>query len=102
MVRMHEVGFAGTTVSFVNFKNELPYFIVEVLPLLGEVALRGALQEGKGGRSVRSLQGSTTAIKLPVTHSNFKRGRIVSLGSTTTAASHGSSPPATLPESASS
>jgi alkanesulfonate monooxygenase SsuD/methylene tetrahydromethanopterin reductase-like flavin-dependent oxidoreductase (luciferase family) len=42
MVRMHEVGFAGTTASFVNFKNELPYFIVEVLPLLGEVGLRGA------------------------------------------------------------
>src|SRR6516225_3133753 len=36
MVRMSEVGFAGTTVSFVNFKDELPYFIQGVLPLLQE------------------------------------------------------------------
>ena len=33
-------GFAGTTVSFVNFKNELPYFIDTVLPLLREAGLR--------------------------------------------------------------
>ena len=41
MIRMHEAGFAGTTVSFVNFKLELPYFIAEVLPLLVEAGLRG-------------------------------------------------------------
>jgi FMNH2-dependent dimethyl sulfone monooxygenase len=40
MVKMHEVGFAGTTVSFVNFKNELPYFIDKVLPLLRKAGLR--------------------------------------------------------------
>jgi dimethylsulfone monooxygenase len=40
MVKMHEVGFAGTTVSFVNFKNELPYFIENVLPLLRSAGLR--------------------------------------------------------------
>jgi alkanesulfonate monooxygenase SsuD/methylene tetrahydromethanopterin reductase-like flavin-dependent oxidoreductase (luciferase family) len=40
MVKMAEVGFAGTTVSFVNFKNELPYFIDKVLPLLREAGLR--------------------------------------------------------------
>jgi alkanesulfonate monooxygenase SsuD/methylene tetrahydromethanopterin reductase-like flavin-dependent oxidoreductase (luciferase family) len=40
MVRMSEVGFAGTTISFVNFKNELPYFIEAVLPLLREAGLR--------------------------------------------------------------
>ena len=40
MVRMHQAGFAGTTVSFVNFKEELPYFIAEVLPLLREAGLR--------------------------------------------------------------
>jgi alkanesulfonate monooxygenase SsuD/methylene tetrahydromethanopterin reductase-like flavin-dependent oxidoreductase (luciferase family) len=40
MARMHEVGFAGTTVSFVNFKEELPYFIAQVLPLLREAGLR--------------------------------------------------------------
>jgi alkanesulfonate monooxygenase SsuD/methylene tetrahydromethanopterin reductase-like flavin-dependent oxidoreductase (luciferase family) len=40
MVRMSEVGFAGTTVSFVNFRDELPYFIQTVLPLLQEAGLR--------------------------------------------------------------
>jgi dimethylsulfone monooxygenase len=40
MARMHEVGFAGTTVSFVNFKTELPYFIDKVLPLLRQAGLR--------------------------------------------------------------
>jgi dimethylsulfone monooxygenase len=42
MVKMREAGFAGTTVSFVNFKNELPYFIDKVLPLLREAGLRQA------------------------------------------------------------
>lgn len=42
MVRMHEAGFEGTTVSFVNFRNELPYFLAEVLPLLGKAGLRTA------------------------------------------------------------
>jgi alkanesulfonate monooxygenase SsuD/methylene tetrahydromethanopterin reductase-like flavin-dependent oxidoreductase (luciferase family) len=42
MARMHEVGFAGTTISFVNFKTELPYFIDNVLPLLRAAGLREA------------------------------------------------------------
>ena len=42
MVRISEAGFAGTTVSFVNFKNELPYFIENVLPLLCEAGLRAS------------------------------------------------------------
>jgi dimethylsulfone monooxygenase len=40
MIHMHQVGFAGTTISFVNFKNELPYFIERVLPLLRAAGLR--------------------------------------------------------------
>ena len=40
MVRMSEAGFAGTTVSFVNFRDELPHFIAAVLPLLREAGLR--------------------------------------------------------------
>jgi len=40
MVRMCEAGFAGTTVSFVNFADELPYFIATVLPLLREAGIR--------------------------------------------------------------
>ncbi|MBO0752836.1 MAG: LLM class flavin-dependent oxidoreductase [Bradyrhizobiaceae bacterium] len=42
MVRMHEAGFAGTTLSFVNFKDELPYFVDTVLPLLRKAGLREA------------------------------------------------------------
>ncbi|MGH7212857.1 MAG: LLM class flavin-dependent oxidoreductase, partial [Acetobacteraceae bacterium] len=42
MVRISEAGFAGTTVSFVNFRDELPYFIDTVLPLLRDAGLRGA------------------------------------------------------------
>ena len=41
MARMSAAGFAGTTVSFVNFERELPYFIDAVLPLLREAGLRG-------------------------------------------------------------
>ena len=40
MVLMHGAGFAGTTLSFVNFKDELPYVIDNVLPLLKEAGLR--------------------------------------------------------------
>jgi FMNH2-dependent dimethyl sulfone monooxygenase len=40
MVGMSQVGFAGTTISFVNFKTELPYFINAVMPLLREAGLR--------------------------------------------------------------
>jgi alkanesulfonate monooxygenase SsuD/methylene tetrahydromethanopterin reductase-like flavin-dependent oxidoreductase (luciferase family) len=42
MLLMSEAGFAGTTVSFVNFRDELPYFIATVLPLLREAGLREA------------------------------------------------------------
>ena len=40
MERMHEAGFAGTTVSFLNFRDELPGFCESVLPLLREAGLR--------------------------------------------------------------
>jgi dimethylsulfone monooxygenase len=40
MVRMSEAGFAGTTVSFCNFRDELPFFIERVLPLLRDAGLR--------------------------------------------------------------
>src|SRR5262249_56736244 len=40
MLQMSQVGFAGTTVSFVNFKTELPYFIGAVMPLLRDAGLR--------------------------------------------------------------
>jgi FMNH2-dependent dimethyl sulfone monooxygenase len=34
------VGFAGVALSFVNYKDELPYFIETVLPLLRDAGLR--------------------------------------------------------------
>jgi alkanesulfonate monooxygenase SsuD/methylene tetrahydromethanopterin reductase-like flavin-dependent oxidoreductase (luciferase family) len=40
MVRMHAIGFSGTTVSFVNYLAELPFFIERVLPLLRDAGLR--------------------------------------------------------------
>jgi dimethylsulfone monooxygenase len=40
LIKISEAGFAGATVSFVNFKNELPYFIDTVLPLLREAGVR--------------------------------------------------------------
>jgi FMNH2-dependent dimethyl sulfone monooxygenase len=40
MVKMHKAGFAGTTVSFVNYLDELPYFASEVLPLMRDAGLR--------------------------------------------------------------
>jgi dimethylsulfone monooxygenase len=40
MVPMHEAGFAGTTLSFVNVKDELPSLAGSVPPLLREAALR--------------------------------------------------------------
>jgi alkanesulfonate monooxygenase SsuD/methylene tetrahydromethanopterin reductase-like flavin-dependent oxidoreductase (luciferase family) len=40
LVRLHEAGIDGVTLSFVNFKDELPFFIARVLPLLQQAGLR--------------------------------------------------------------
>ena len=40
LVRISDAGFAGSTVSFVNFARELPYFVTEVLPLLVRAGVR--------------------------------------------------------------
>jgi alkanesulfonate monooxygenase SsuD/methylene tetrahydromethanopterin reductase-like flavin-dependent oxidoreductase (luciferase family) len=39
LVAIHRAGFAGTTLSFVNFKTELPFFIDRVMPLLRQAGL---------------------------------------------------------------
>ena len=41
LVQIARLGFAGTTLSFVNFKDELPFFTARVLPLLREAGVRG-------------------------------------------------------------
>ena len=40
LAAISEVGFEGVALSFVNYKDELPYFIETVLPLLREAGLR--------------------------------------------------------------
>lgn len=39
LLAIHRAGFAGTTLSFVNFKQELPFFIDRVMPLLRQSGL---------------------------------------------------------------
>lgn len=40
IIKLHEVGFGGTTLSFVNYAEEFPYFRDEVLPLLEAAGIR--------------------------------------------------------------
>ena len=40
LIGLSRMGFAGTTLSFVNFSAELPFFCQSVLPLLGKAGLR--------------------------------------------------------------
>ena len=40
LVRLHAEGIDGVTLSFVNFRDELPFFIERVLPLLKQAGLR--------------------------------------------------------------
>lgn len=42
MIRLAEAGFAGTTISFVNYENELPAFLEGVLPILKEAGWRAS------------------------------------------------------------
>jgi FMNH2-dependent dimethyl sulfone monooxygenase len=40
--KIQKLGFVGTTVSFVNFNDELPFFLDRVLPLMQQAGLRVA------------------------------------------------------------
>ncbi len=40
MIRIHELGYSGIALSFVNYTYELPFFCDRVLPLLREAGLR--------------------------------------------------------------
>jgi alkanesulfonate monooxygenase SsuD/methylene tetrahydromethanopterin reductase-like flavin-dependent oxidoreductase (luciferase family) len=40
LAKFAEVGYGGAALSFVNYKDELPYFCQEVIPLLKEAGLR--------------------------------------------------------------
>jgi hypothetical protein len=41
-VRLNGIGIDGAVLSFVNFKDELPFFIVRVLPLPRQAGLRNS------------------------------------------------------------
>lgn len=40
LISLHEAGFAGTTLSFVDYVKEFPYFAEEVLPRLAKAGIR--------------------------------------------------------------
>jgi alkanesulfonate monooxygenase SsuD/methylene tetrahydromethanopterin reductase-like flavin-dependent oxidoreductase (luciferase family) len=40
ILKLHETGFAGTTLSFLDYVDEFPYFRDNVLPLLAEAGIR--------------------------------------------------------------
>ena len=46
ILQLHEAGFSGTTVSFVDYIKEFPYFRDEVLPLLEQAGIRGPVKKG--------------------------------------------------------
>lgn len=41
LVSLHQAGFSGVALSFVDYLGELPFFAAQVLPLLEEAGLRG-------------------------------------------------------------
>lgn len=45
MIKMSEVGLDGAALCFVNFKNELPGFIRDVVPLLEQAGLRESAEQ---------------------------------------------------------
>jgi alkanesulfonate monooxygenase SsuD/methylene tetrahydromethanopterin reductase-like flavin-dependent oxidoreductase (luciferase family) len=47
IVQIQELGFSGATLSFVNFNEELPFFVDRVLPLLRQAGLREYDQIGE-------------------------------------------------------
>ena len=47
MTRFHEAGFSGTTITFVNYTHEFPYFRDEVLPRLEAKGLRSQYRQPK-------------------------------------------------------
>jgi alkanesulfonate monooxygenase SsuD/methylene tetrahydromethanopterin reductase-like flavin-dependent oxidoreductase (luciferase family) len=42
MIRIHQLGFAGTTLKFVNYLDEFPFFVERVVPLMQQAGLRAA------------------------------------------------------------
>jgi alkanesulfonate monooxygenase SsuD/methylene tetrahydromethanopterin reductase-like flavin-dependent oxidoreductase (luciferase family) len=53
--RISEAGFAGTTIAFVNYLDELPYFVDEVMPRLRRMGLRSAAQTARSTGEAKRL-----------------------------------------------
>ncbi len=53
LARISAAGFAGTTVSFVNYLDELPYFRDEVLPRLEAMGVRAPVTSNANGSAAR-------------------------------------------------
>jgi len=53
IIKIHDLGFSGATLSFVNFNEELPYFLERVLPLLRQAGLRN--DDGETGEMPASM-----------------------------------------------
>lgn len=49
MVRMHRAGFGGITIAFLNYLDELPFFVDRVLPLLEQAGVRLPAGEDAAG-----------------------------------------------------
>lgn len=43
LVRMHQAGFKGIALTFVNYRQELPFFCERVLPLLEQAGIRDSI-----------------------------------------------------------
>jgi len=54
IVQIHQLGFSGATLSFVNFNEELPYFVKRVLPLLQQAGLRELAAKTSAASSISS------------------------------------------------
>jgi len=49
--RLHDAGFSGLAVGFVNYLQELPYFVQEVIPRLERMGIRRPWQHYRASRS---------------------------------------------------
>jgi len=54
LISLKQAGYAGTALQFVNFLDELPYFVSEVLPLMEKDGLRLPVAEAAGRESAQA------------------------------------------------
>ena len=54
--KLAALGIAGSTLVFLNYLDELPYFVQEVFPRMERAGLRGGIDQEteKGGKVIRA------------------------------------------------